>query len=98
MLPDQTYCSAFLITIDFLVERARSPNTGGSIEIIFDQHKPTEHNTGLLYKYASEEGGWRDQGLLPETLRFASRADIGIQAADLWVRDFMKFFAGNLFN
>jgi hypothetical protein len=98
MLPDQTYCSAFLRTIDFLVERARSSNTCGSIEVIFDRHRPTEHNTGLLYKYASEEGGWRDQCLLPEKLRFASRADIGIQAADLWVRELMKFFDGNLFS
>lgn len=97
MMSDQTYCSAFLRTIDFLIERARSSNTSGAIEIIFDQHRPTEHNTGLLYKYASAERGWHEQGLLPEQLRFASRADIGIQAADLWVRELMKFFDGNLF-
>ena len=98
MLPDHPYYSSFLRTIDFLVQRARSWKASGSIEIIFDQHRPTEHNTGLLYKYASEEGGWQDQGLLPEKLHFASRADIGIQAADLWVRELMKVFDGNLFS
>jgi hypothetical protein len=98
MMPDQTYGSAFLRTIDFLVERARSSNNHRSIEVIFDRHRPTEHNTGLLYRYASTEGGWQDQCLLPESLRFASLADIGIQAADLWVRELMKFFDGNLFS
>jgi hypothetical protein len=97
MLPDQIYCSGFLRTIDFLLENANSRTPPASVEIVFDRHPETEHNSGLLFKYASDEGEWRGQGLLSASIKFAARAEIGIQAADLWVREMMKFFDGTLF-
>ena len=98
MLPDHTYYSALLRTVDFLVERARAIKADELVKIIFDRHKRTEHNTGLLYKYASEEGRWQDESVLADGLSFASRDEIGIQAADLWAREFMKYFDGHLFS
>ena len=98
MLADHTYYSAFLRTVDFLVARARAMNSNEPVKIVLDRHQRTEHNTGLLYKYASEDGRWQDESVLSDRLSFASRDEIGIQVADLWVREFMKYFDGHLFS
>ncbi len=98
MLPDHNYYSAFLRTVDFLVERAGMLRGNEPVRIIFDRHKRTEHNCRLLHKYAFEEGQWAASGTMIDELSFASRDDVGIQAADLWVREFMKYFDGQLFS
>ena len=91
------YLSGFLRTLDFLLKEAHARKPPEKTEIIFDRHPETKHNSGLLFKYASEEGGWKTQGLLPADIKFGDRDEIGIQAADLWAREIMKFLDGNLF-
>jgi hypothetical protein len=98
MLPAQIYCSGFLRTLDFLLNKAHSRTPPQPVEIVFDRHPETKHNFGLLFQYASEEGEWKKQGSLPANVKFATRAEIGIQAADLWAREMMKFLDGNLFS
>jgi hypothetical protein len=92
------YCSGLLRTLDFLLEKAHSHEPPEPIEIVFDQNRETEYNSELLFQYAGEEGDWKGQGPLPERIKFANRSEIGIQAADLWAREIMKFFDGNLFS
>lgn len=97
MLRSHIYCSGLLRTLGFLLEKAHSHKPPEPIEIVFDQNRETEYNSGLLFQYAGEEG-WKGQGLLPAKIKFANRTEIGIQAADLWAREIMKFFDGNLFS
>ncbi len=98
MLPTHVYCSGVLRTLDFLLAKAHSTKPLEPVEIVFDRHRETEHDSGLLFKYAREGGGWEDQGILPAGIRFAARTEIGIQAADLWARELMKFLDGSVFS
>jgi hypothetical protein len=55
------------------------------VEFTFDQHKETQYNAGLLYEWITAHK--------PDNtgkVSFASRAEPGVQAADLWARELMK--------
>jgi len=97
MLPDQVPNSCFLRTIDFHITKALADYPSQPMRVLFDQNKKTEHNSKLLFDYLAADA-WRGSGQLPKAPDFVSRQDIGVQAADLWVREMMKFLDGNLFS
>lgn len=97
MLPEHVPNSCFLRAVDFHMRKALADYPPQPIRIVFDQNRKTEHNSRLLFEYLADEAG-KVRSQLPNTPEFVSRQDIGVQAADLWVRELMKFFDGTLFS
>jgi hypothetical protein len=94
--PEHNACSCFFRTMIFHVEKAHADYPLQPVEIAFDRNTKTEHNSRLLFQYLAEEsdpgnGQWLRSG--PE---FVTREEVGVQAADLWVRELMKFLDGTL--
>jgi hypothetical protein len=93
---ENPYLSCFLRTVKHLGERAQQLVPSYQVEIIFDQHPSNEYNAGLIYQYLKMHQDWDPRALLAEKVSFASRKEIGIQAADLWAREVMKALEGHL--
>jgi hypothetical protein len=91
----QHYYSCFIRTITSLQRAARFFVPQDQLEFTFDQHPDTDYNAGLLYQYVNSQGVYP---LVSEKISFATRKEIGIQAADLWAREAMKRFDGQLFS
>ena len=60
------------------------------VEFHFDQRMESDYNAGLLYGHIASLTEWDCSLFLRKELKIASRADIGIQAADLYAREVMK--------
>jgi uncharacterized protein DUF3800 len=93
---ENPYLSCFLRTVKHLGERAQQCVPSYPVEIIFDQHPTNQFNAGLIYHYLKMNKDWDPRALLAEKVSFASRKEIGIQAADLWAREIMKMLEGHL--
>lgn len=83
--PDIPFYYCFVRTIRHLSKHASLYIPGEEVEFTFDQHRSIEHNASLLY-----EGITRNAADITEKIRFATRQETGIQAADLWARELMK--------
>jgi hypothetical protein len=59
----------------------------------FDQHKQTQYNAGLLYKWIA---AYKTDVI--ESVSFGDRSEPGIQAADIWARELMKRCDTHLFD
>jgi hypothetical protein len=95
---ENPYISCFLRTVKFLAEKARLCVPSSGVEVTFDQHPTNEYNAGLIYQYMKLDGDWSAGSLLAEKVSFASRKEPGIQAADLWAREVMKYLERYLEN
>ena len=60
------------------------------MEFTFDRNPESEFNAGLIYQYLSSQREWKEDVLSVDKISFASRKEVGIQAADLWAREVMK--------
>ncbi|HEX5423984.1 MAG TPA: hypothetical protein VFW94_10570 [Candidatus Acidoferrales bacterium] len=87
---ENPYLSCFLRTVKYLGERAQQCIPSYEVEVIFNQHPTNEYNAGLIYQYLRMNQDWGVRALFAEKVSFASRKEIGIQAADLWAREIMK--------
>ena len=94
---NQAYYSCFLRTVYHLADQAHIFVPIDEIQFIFDQNREVQYNAGLLYQYVVEANSWREP-FLAETIAFKTRKNIGIQAADLWVRELMKRFDSWVFD
>jgi hypothetical protein len=91
--PDMPYYDCFLKTVIKLSDFAAHFIPRAKVEFTFDQHKETQYNASLLYEWITAHK--------PENtgkVSFASRAEPGVQAADLWARELMKRCDTHLFN
>ena len=95
---EQPYLACFLRTVKFLAEKAQQCIPRSEIEVVFDQNHGQQHNAGLIYQYLKLHNDWEAGTLLQEKVSFASRQEIGIQAADLWAREVMKLLECDLEN
>jgi len=95
---DQYFHSCFLRTARKLAEYASQCVPQDDIEFTFDRHPETEHNIRLLYNQIVESDDWATKPRLASDIAFSSRAEIGIQAADLWARELMRRLDGELFS
>jgi len=59
-------------------------------EFHFDQRVESDYNAGVLYGHIASLPDWDCARFLRTTLKITSRADVGIQAADLYAREVMK--------
>ena len=91
--PDMPYYDCFLRTIKYLSDLAGVYIPRERVEFTFDQHRNTQYNAGLLYNWLSH---YRDN--IVDKVGFASREELGIQAADLWARELMKRCDTHLFD
>jgi hypothetical protein len=94
---ENPYLACFLRTVKYLAEKAQQCVPSSNVEVTFDQHPGNEYNAGLIYQYMkleSQGGDWSAGAILAEKVRFASRKEPGIQAADLWAREVMKGLEG----
>lgn len=60
----------------------------GTVKFTFDSRIESNYNAGVLYTYMAQQPEWN--GYFDEEISFASRKLVGIQAADLYVREVMK--------
>jgi hypothetical protein len=97
-LPDHIPCSCFFRTMIFHVDKALANYPSQSLRIAFDRNKKSEHNARLLFEYLADESGPGNRQWLPSGPEFVTREEVGVQAADLWVRELMKFLDGTLFS
>lgn len=95
---DHTASSCFFRTVLFHIDRARADFPSQPLRIVFDRNSKTEYNSRLLVDYLAEESEPRNEQWLPGGLEFVSREEVGVQAADLWVRELMKYLDGWLFS
>jgi hypothetical protein len=58
------------------------------VKFTFDQRIESNYNAGLLYNYMATLPEW--SGYFDDEISFASRKQVGIQAADLYAREVMK--------
>lgn len=98
MLPDHIANRCFFGTMLFHVEKVHADFPSQPLRIAFDRNKKTEYNSRLLFEYLAEESEPANKRWLPSGPEFVSREEIGVQAADIWAREFMKFFDGKLFS
>jgi hypothetical protein len=98
VLADHTANSCFFRTMLFHVDKVHADHPSQPLRIVFDRNKKTEHNSRLLFEYLSEESEPGNTQWLPREPEFVSREEIGVQAADLWVRELMKFLDGTIFS
>jgi hypothetical protein len=91
--PDMPYYDCFLKTVIKLSDFASHFIPRDRVVFTFDQHKKTQYNAGLLYEWITAHKP--DNA---EKVSFASRAEPGVQAADLWARELMKRCDTHLFN
>jgi hypothetical protein len=97
-LTDHTANSCFFRTMLFHVDKVHADHPSQPLRIVFDRNKKTEHNSRLLFDYLAEESESDNKQWLPREPEFVSREEIGVQAADVWVRELMKFLGGTLFS
>jgi hypothetical protein len=96
ILEENPYLSCFLRTVKFLAEKAAQCVPSYSVEFTFDQNTENEYNAGLIYSYLKQHEDWSAGTLLADKVSFATRKELGIQAADLWAREVMKRLEGHL--
>jgi hypothetical protein len=82
----------------FHIDKAHADFPSQPLRIVFDRNRRTGYNSRLLFDYLAEESEPRNKQWLPSGLEFVSREEVGVQAADLWVRELMKFLDGSLFS
>lgn len=95
---ENPYLSCFLRTVKNLAEQARKCIPSYQTEVVFDQHPENQYNAGLIYQYLKIHEDWEPRELLTDRVSFASRKEIGIQAADLWAREILKELEKHLEN
>jgi len=91
--PDMPYYDCFLRTVVKLSDFAAHFVPRDRVEFTFDQHRETQYNAGVLYEWMT---AYKPD--IAEKVSFASRKEVGIQAADLWARELMKRCDTHLFN
>ncbi|HVN97967.1 MAG TPA: hypothetical protein VMT62_16175 [Syntrophorhabdaceae bacterium] len=65
------------------------------VRFVFDRNPKTNASAEVLYSFLTETSGWEGASYL-DSITFASRSEVGIQAADILAREAMKH-ADNLF-
>ena len=83
--PDMVYYDCFLKTVLKLADFAVHFIPRDKVRFVFDRHRETQYNAALLYDWIT---GYKSEAV--ESLDFTDRREPGIQAADLWAREFMK--------
>lgn len=91
--PDMPYYDCFLKTVLKLSDFAAHFVPRDRVEFTFDQHRETQYNAGVLYEWMK---AYKPD--IADKVGFASRKEMGIQAADLWARELMKRCDTHLFN
>jgi len=91
--PDMPYYDCFLKTVIKLSDFAAHFVPRDKVAFTFDQHRETQYNAGVLYKWMT---AYKPE--IAESVRFGSRSEPGIQAADLWARELMKRCDTHLFD
>jgi|ERR1019366_2730081 hypothetical protein len=61
------------------------------VEFHFDQRVESDYNAGVLFGYMASQSGWESSRYLKNGLKISSRTEVGIQAADLYAREVMKY-------
>ena len=79
-----------------MTERASQRVPRETVTFTFDRHPTNEHLMRTLYSQVRSEADWPKDPMLAGEMTFGKRNDIGIQAADLWVRELMKRMDGHL--
>jgi hypothetical protein len=92
-MPDMVYYDCFLKTVVRLCDLASRFIPSDRVEFTFDRHRETQYNSGLLYNWLSTH---RPQAA--DVIKFGTRREVGVQAADLWAREVMKRCDGWLFD
>lgn len=90
MMPEQNLYSCFIKVVAGIAEEAYKFIPREALGFTFDQHKATEHNKRELYSQMVSLDDWGERAPLDKALRFSSREEVGIQAADLFVRELVK--------
>jgi len=91
--PDMPYYDCFLKTVVKLSDYAAHFIPRDSVAFRFDRHRETQYNIGLLFKWITAH-----KPDIADAVRFGSREEPGIQAADLWARELMKRCDTHLFD
>ena len=86
------YIRCFSRCIAAIGKLATSANNTEPIKFIFDNNCKTEYNAGLLYHIMLNSPDCAPYiKCMNDEIGFATRKTVGIQAADLWAREVMKY-------
>lgn len=97
ILEEQPYLTCFLRTVKYLSEQAPMCVPVSNVEFIFDSHRDYEHTAGLIYQYLRIHKDWNPYESIADKVSFASRENVGVQVADLWAREVMKYLEWELY-
>jgi hypothetical protein len=90
-LPDDvSYYKCFAEVLLHFAEQTFHKDSNEIAEFTFDRRLETQHNATVLYDYMAIMPEWRFHPYIKGEVGFASRKVIGIQIADLVVRETMK--------
>jgi hypothetical protein len=95
-LDNQPYYLCFRVVIANFAARAAVLIPQDKVRFVFDRNPETEYNAGRLYDYMANLPEWRFREYLADEISFATRKNIGIQAADLVARETMKHLDNQL--
>jgi hypothetical protein len=90
VLDDAPYYRCFKDVIYQCGKWAKWSVPADKVEFHFDQRLKSDYNAGVLYSHMASLADWDCSPFLGGTLKTASRANVGIQAADLYAREVMK--------
>jgi hypothetical protein len=85
------YLWAFRSLVQSMAELAAGAIPGGElVKITFDNNQETEYNAATVYELMLRSNQTRHRQCLADKISFACRRSVGIQIADLYVRETMK--------
>ena len=95
-LPNHNPGSALLRTMVFHIDRVLLNYPSEHLKIAFDRNQKMEYNARQIFQYLADDSETASKVRLPSAPEFVTRDEIGVQAADIWVRELMKFMDGSL--
>ena len=97
LLPESAYYKCFGENIMFFARQAYMAVEQTPVQFIFEQRPEIEHSAKMMNEYMADLPEWQYSQFLNRTLLFKCRQkDVGLQAADLWAREVMKFMDNDI--
>jgi hypothetical protein len=93
---EEPYFLAFHTVVNVLGQWSAVSIPPDTVEFIFDHHPTNEYNAGALYHYVNQLNDAEFKKLMSGKVSFATRQEVGIQAADLLARESMKLLDNRL--
>lgn len=91
LLPDAPYYKCFAEVVLHFAEQGFLAVPPEPVSFTFDFRLESKHNAAALYDHMSRLASWQYHSFIQDEIAFAVRKSVGIQVADLYARETMKF-------